>query len=102
MLFFAQVPIKIMFILGAGMMLFGGLYWLWADFVKRHKTLEGSSPATSAAGSKPACSTSELAAMSEAGATEPAIRGPYAKTAEQNSHCDATRYCHGLVWLVGS
>ena len=33
LLFFAKVPVKIMFILGAGMMLFGGLYWLWADYI---------------------------------------------------------------------
>jgi hypothetical protein len=33
LLFFAQAPVKLMFILGAGVMLFGGAYWLWADYI---------------------------------------------------------------------
>jgi hypothetical protein len=34
MVFFPQAPVKVMFILGAGMMCFLGVYWLWADYIK--------------------------------------------------------------------
>ena len=33
MVFFPQAPVKIMFILGAAAMTFGGAYWLWADYI---------------------------------------------------------------------
>jgi hypothetical protein len=41
LVFFAHEPVKIMFILGAAMMLFLGLYWLWADYIHADPKAEG-------------------------------------------------------------
>ena len=57
------------------------LYTVWHNFVKKHKTLKGLSPAMAAGLSSTLWSMTDLAEMIDAAQPKPGNRGPYNKKA---------------------
>ena len=61
------------------------LYTVWYNFVKMHKTLR-MTPAMAAGVSDRLWSVEDIADLLEAATAEPGKRGPYKKTAAENSN----------------